>query len=85
MMEINVLEKQKDKLVFELKNTNHTFCNYLKDELRNDKDVDVASYTISHPLVGVPKFFLKAKEPTNSLNKAIKELKKKNKELQKNF
>ncbi len=84
-MEIKVLENEKEKLVFELRNTGHTFCNYLKDELRNNKDVDVASYTISHPLVGIPKFFLKAKEPEKALDKAVKDLKKKNKEFLKNF
>lgn len=82
-MEINVLEKSKNKLVFELKGSDHTFCNLLKEELRQQSDIDVVTYVINHPLVGIPKFFLETKkdDPKKSLEKAVKSLESKNKEF----
>ena len=79
-MEINVLEKKKNKLVFEIKGESHGFCNALKDSLWNDKDVHVVGYNIEHPQVGIPKFILetKGKEPSAVLAKGIKRLKKEN-------
>ena len=38
-MELNILEHTKKRLVFELKGADHTFCNLLKNELWQDKDV----------------------------------------------
>lgn len=87
-MEITILENKAQKLVFELKGTDHTFCNALKDELRNNDAVTVSTYSISHPLVGKPKFTVETKKgekPTDSINKAIDSLKKKNKEFLKHF
>jgi len=78
-MEINVLENKKNRLVFELPGTDHTLCNSLKEELHNVKDVEVATYAIKHPLVGVPKFIVEAKDPKKALLEAAKALKKRNK------
>ena len=83
-MEINFLEEAKNKIVFELKGEDHTFCNILREELWNDSSVKVAAYNISHPLIGVPKFFLETdskKNPKKALKDAISRLKKKNDEL----
>ncbi|MFT4311269.1 MAG: DNA-directed RNA polymerase subunit L [Candidatus Woesearchaeota archaeon] len=86
-MEIKVLENEKNKLVFELEGAGHTFCNALKDELRNDSDVKVATYTINHPLTGKPKFFVETIKGTVSkaLDSGISRLKDKNKEFLKGF
>lgn len=59
---MNVLEKKKNRLVFELPGADHTFCNALKTELWNDEDVKVATYTIKHPLLAVPKFIIETKK-----------------------
>lgn len=77
-MEVKILEDKKKRLVFELKGADHGFCNVLKKELWNDDSVTVASYTIGHPQVGVPKFVVetKAAEPKAVLKKAISRLKK---------
>jgi DNA-directed RNA polymerase subunit L len=77
-MEFNVLEEEKNKLVFELKGENHTFCNLLKTELRKLKSVTLVSYRIDHPLVGVPTFMLETKgaEPRKALKEALKNVKK---------
>ena len=83
-MEINILENKKKRLVFELKGEDHTLCNTLREELWNDKTVTVSAYNISHPLIGIPKFFVETngeKEPKKALKDAISRLKKKNAEL----
>tara|TARA_Y100000034_G_C6810711_1_gene364301 strand:+ start:301 stop:570 length:270 start_codon:yes stop_codon:yes gene_type:complete len=82
-MEFKVVEESKNKLVFELKGETHTFCNILKDELRNLKGVEIATYRIDHPLVGVPQFLLETKgiEPRKALKDALKSVKKKAEEF----
>jgi len=83
-MEINVIEKTKKRLVFELKEGTHTVCNVLKDELWNDKDIVAAAYNIDHPLIGIPKFIVETNgktAPEKALAKAVDRLKKQNKDL----
>ena len=53
-MEINFIEKTKNKVLFELTDVNHTFCNQLKEELWNDSDVKISAYRKEHPLVSIP-------------------------------
>jgi len=57
-MELTILEDSPKKFVAELKGANHTLCNALKVELWNNKHVKVATYSISHPLIGIPKFLV---------------------------
>ncbi|MBN1792885.1 DNA-directed RNA polymerase subunit L [Candidatus Woesearchaeota archaeon] len=83
-MEIKVIEQSKRKLVFELVGTDHTFCNALKEELNKNDSVKVATYTIAHPLVRVPKFIVETKtdkEPVEVLKAAAKKLGKINEEF----
>ena len=80
-MELNVLEKKKGRVVFELLGSDHTFCNALKQELWNDDTVSVSAYNVSHPLTGVPKFVVEAKDSADLLKKAVKRLEKRNKEF----
>ena len=77
-MELNVLEESKKRMVFELKGETHTFCNALKEALWKVNGVEIASYTIDHPLVGVPRFIIETKgiEPREALKKASANLKK---------
>jgi DNA-directed RNA polymerase subunit L len=84
-MELNILEESKKRMVFELKGESHSFCNALKEALWKVKGVDIASYRIEHPLVGVPKFLIETKgiEPREALKKAVTELRKKSKEFKK--
>lgn len=84
-MELNVLEESKKRMVFELKGETHSFCNALKESLWKIKGVEVASYRIEHPLIGVPKFLIETKgiEPREALKNAIAELKKTGKEFKK--
>ena len=84
IMELNILEDKKKRLVFELKGEDHTLCNALRDELWNDKSVKVSAYNIHHPLVGTPKFIIETdgtKQPKKALKDAIARLKQKNSDL----
>lgn len=83
-MEIVVLEDAKDRLMFELRGTDHTFCNGLKKELYADSAVQEATYSIAHPLVGVPTFLVHTdgkKAPRTALKDAVKRVKDANKEF----
>ncbi len=84
-MEFKVLEESKSKLVFELKGETHTFCNALKHELQQVKGVDIATYRIDHPLIGIPRFQIETKgvEARKALKEALKALKKKAQDFQK--
>ena len=84
-MEFKVIEESKTQLIFELIGETHTFCNVLKKELQNVKGVQIATYKIDHPLVGIPTFVLETSgiEPRDALKKGIEGLKKLAKEFQK--
>lgn len=57
-MELNVIEETPKRLVVEVKGAGHTLCSALKAELWESKHIKVATYSISHPLVGVPKIII---------------------------
>ena len=87
-MKIEVLENEKNRLLFELKGADHTFCNVLKKELLGVKGVELATYAIEHPQSGVPKILIETKDslsPKQALEKAVVSLKKDNKEFLKLF
>ena len=84
-MEINILEESKTKMVFELRDETHTFCNLLKEEIKKVKGVELASYKIDHPLVGIPTFQIETKgiEPKKAIKEALKSIQKLAKEFEK--
>lgn len=86
-MEINIIEEKKNRLVFEIKGGTPTLCNILKRELWKEDNVKEATYTISHPLVGIPKMIIETSKvsPRRVLNDAINRLKKINLSFEKNF
>lgn len=75
-MELNVIEKKKGRLVFDLPGADHTFCNALKSELWADKDVKAATYAVKHPLLPVPRFILEATDAAKALQGAVDRLQK---------
>ena len=84
-MEIEFLKNEKNKIEFVVKGENHTLCNALRKELWNEEDVDIAAYSIEHPLVGDPIMLVETKKSdakkavlsaSASLRKQIAELKK---------
>lgn len=83
-MEIKIIENEKNRLVVELPGFDHTLCNSLKKELLSVKGVEIATYAIEHPLVGIPKMIIETKgavTPKKALDEAIKGLQEKNKEF----
>ena len=87
-MELNILEDNKNRIIFEIKGETHTFCNALKKELWNDKKVKLAAYDIDHPFVGVPKMIVEtegASSPKKVLVEAAKRLEKKSEDLKQAF
>ena len=83
-MEFKIIEESKTKLIFELVGETHTFCNVLKKELQGIKGVNIATYKIDHPLVGIPRFQIETKdvEPRKALKEALKNLKKNAKDFE---
>ena len=87
-MEINVIEKSKNRILFEIIGEGHSLANAMRHELYSDKDVINAGYVIEHPDLGIPKFLIETKTGKDSLNalqKAIKRLKKQNTEFLSTF
>ena len=82
-MEIIILENKAQKLVFELKGADHTFCNALKKELTETDGVEVATYAIEHPQIGIPKMLIETKKgtPKKALETALKAIKALNKDF----
>lgn len=77
-MEINVLEKSKNKMTFELNGEDHTFCNILRKELWKDSSVKSAGYSMSTGLVSIPKFTIETSGKTSqkALSDAVARLTK---------
>ena len=86
-MEINVLEDKKNRIVLEIKGMQHGILNTLKNELHDDKHVKIATYSLRHPLIGIPKMVLETDgaDPRDVLAKAADKLKKINDNFKKDF
>ena len=57
-MELSVIEETPKRFVFEVKGQDHTLFNLIKSKLWDSKHVKAATYTIAHPLVGVPRMIV---------------------------
>jgi len=71
---VRVKDKGENYIEIELPEEGHTLCNLLVDFLNRRPDVEYAAYTIDHPLVGVPRVFLRTKggkKPEDVLIEAI--------------
>lgn len=87
-MEIKILDDKKSKLIIEIKGTDHTLCNALKKELWNDKHVKIATYSIRHPHISVPRMIVETdgeESPKNALINAVERLHKTNTKFKKEF
>lgn len=86
-MEIKILENEPKKLVFQLIGADHTLCNALKKELLLVKGIEIATYAVEHPQIGIPKFHIETStgKPKKALEEALKNLKKHNKDFLKEF
>jgi len=87
-MQISILDDKKNKLMIEIKDVDHTLCNAIKTELWNDKHVKIATYSISHPQVGIPQMIVETdgeEIPRNALINAVERLHKTNAKFKKEF
>ncbi|MFO8016066.1 MAG: DNA-directed RNA polymerase subunit L [Candidatus Woesearchaeota archaeon] len=86
-MEINVLENDKKRLVFEVSGEDATLCNSLRKELWNDDDVKAAAYTTQNPNATAPKMIVETngKDPKKALLEAADRLKKEGEKAKKAF
>tara|TARA_Y100000310_G_C20556438_1_gene750781 strand:- start:605 stop:883 length:279 start_codon:yes stop_codon:yes gene_type:complete len=87
-MELNVIDDKKTRMVVEIKGSDHTLCNSLKTELLNDSHVKVSTYSIDHPLVGVPKMIVEtdgSESPKDALIGAVSRLRKTNDKFRAEF
>ena len=86
-MEINVLENTKNRLRFEVKGEGHSFCNIIKSELWNQKNVEIAGYHIEHSLVSEPVIVAQSEKGDTKkiILDAVEDLHKKNKSLREAF
>ncbi len=86
-MEVKVLEKSKNLLKIELVGEDHTFCNALRKELWNDKDVKVSGYELTHSLVSKPIIIVEttSKNPKTALLDAVKRMKSANDDMRSAF
>ena len=55
---IKLLDEKKNRIEFNINKENETFCNILKTELLNDDHIKIATYSVRHPLIDVPKFIV---------------------------
>ncbi|MEK6827802.1 MAG: DNA-directed RNA polymerase subunit L [Nanoarchaeota archaeon] len=87
-MEIKILDDKKNKLLIEVKGTDHTLCNAIKTELWNDKHVKIATYSIRHPQISVPQIIVETdgeESPKNALINAVQRLRKNYSKFKKEF
>ncbi len=86
-MELEIISKSKNRVVFTLEGEGHTFCNILRDEMWEEKDVIASGYSIKHPLVGIPKFVAETKssDVTSALESTSKSIKKMAEDFKKSF
>lgn len=87
MVSIEILEEDKNKLKFKVKDETHTILNLIRNELFNDESVDFAGYKIEHPLVKDAIFSVSAskKDAKKILKDAISRLQKKLADLESEF
>lgn len=87
-MEIKIIEDKKNKIIFESDELGHTFCNLLKKELLNDKNVKVATYSVAHPLTSSPRMIVETdsgSDPKKALLAAVQRIKKISEKFNKEF
>ena len=81
-MEVNVVEKDKDKVKLEINDL--TFVNILNETLWKKK-VDYSSYNKAHPYLSKPALIVKSKDPKKSLIEASESISKDVEDLRKKF
>ena len=87
-MEIKILDDKKNRIAIEIKGVDHTVGNAIKTELRNDKHIKIATYSIRHPQISIPQMVVETdgeESPRNALINAVERLHKINAKFKKEF
>ena len=86
-MKLNVIRKDKNSILIEVKGESISFVNLLKYELWKDKNVLEAAAIKEHPYMGEPKLLVKVKtgNPLTAIKKAVKNLSLQTKEIRDEF
>ncbi len=87
-MELEFIEKAKNRAVLKIHGEDHTLLNPLVKTLQKNANVKVAAYNIDHPLERVPHMIVETKIGTgaiDALKNAVKELKVQNAAFLKEF
>jgi len=80
-MKVRLLKKTSNELEIEVEGVGHGLCNLLQKRLLEDKNVDLASYNIPHPLASSPVIYVRTKgkvKPEEALQEAVEKARKMN-------
>ena len=86
VLELKILKRNSQELKLEIEGEGHTFCNLLESVLLEDRDVEFAGYDVPHPLISNTILFVrtkKGKKPEEALIEAIKKIRDRGRELNK--
>ena len=87
-MQVKVLEKKPNELKVEIEGEDHSFCNVLQKALLEDDAIDMAGYSIPHPLVSSPVVYVRTRgqrRPETALRNAVEKIRKGNREFRETF
>ncbi len=75
---INIVDKQKDSITFEIMNYDNTLLRPLVEEILKDEQVTESRYFIKHPVIDNPRVYVKVKsgKPQAAVKRSIKRLSK---------
>jgi len=89
---LKVLKRTSDEMRVEIEGERHTFCNLLQKTLLEDDTVEMAGYSILHPLVSSPVIYVRMKakrkpekRPETALKEAAEKIRQRNKEFRVSF
>ena len=87
-MKVQVLKKTSNELKIEIKGEGHSLCNILQKVLIEDNAVDMAGYTVPHPLLPHAIVYVctkKTRKPEATIKDAVKKIRAQDKEFRKSF
>jgi DNA-directed RNA polymerase subunit L len=83
-MDLNVLEKKKDKIIVEVRGESHTLLNLLREKSWK-AGAKQAAYMLEHPYLAQPKIVVSAKDPKKVLTSAAQMVADEAKEFSREF
>lgn len=87
-MKVEVLKKTSNELKIEIEGEGHSLCNVLQKFLVEDDTVDMAGYTVPHPLLPHAIVYVRTKKkrkPEAAIKDAVKKIRAQNKEFKTSF